>query len=65
MSIEALTSRKNQYILRLRRLAGEAAFRREEGEYVCDGMKLLGEALEKAPRYARCCGRSGPRGLRG
>ena len=47
MSIEALTSRKNQYILRLRRLAGEAAFRREEGEYVCDGMKLLGEALEK------------------
>ena len=42
MSIEALTSRKNQYILRLRRLAGEAAFRREEGEYVCAGMKLLG-----------------------
>lgn len=47
MSIEALTSRKNQYILRLRRLAGEAAFRREEREYLCDGMKLLGEALEK------------------
>ncbi len=47
MSIEALSSRKNQYILRLRRLASEPDFRREEGEFVCDGMKLMKEAVEK------------------
>lgn len=47
MSMETINSRKNQHILRLRRLAGETAFRREAGEFVCDGMKLLKEAVEK------------------
>ena len=47
MNIETISSRKNQYILRLRRLAAESAFRREEREFVCDGMKLLKEAVEK------------------
>lgn len=47
MDIETVSSRKNQYILRLRRLAGESSFRRETGEFVCDGMKLLREAVEK------------------
>jgi TrmH family RNA methyltransferase len=47
MGIEAIGSRKNQYIVRLRKLAGDGAFRREQGEFVCDGIKLLQEALEK------------------
>lgn len=42
--MERITSRKNQYILRLRRLAADGAFRRDEGEYVLDGLKLLREA---------------------
>lgn len=45
--IEPISSRKNQYILHLRALASDGAFRREQGEYLCDGMKLLREALEK------------------
>lgn len=45
MGIETITSRKNQNIVRLRSLAADAAFRREQGEYLCDGMKLLQEAL--------------------
>lgn len=65
MSIEALTSRKNQYILRLRRLAGEAAFRREEGEYVCDGMKLLGEALEKGAEIRSVLWKERAKGVEG
>lgn len=47
MSTETISSRKNQHILRLRRLAAESSFRRETGEFVCDGMKLLREAVEK------------------
>lgn len=42
---ENITSRKNPYIARLRLLAADAAFRREQGEYLCDGMKLLTEAI--------------------
>lgn len=47
MDVQRLTSRKNPIIVRLRALAADAAFRRTEGEYLCDGGKLLTEALEK------------------
>ena len=47
MDVQRLTSRKNPVIVRLRALCADAAFRRAEGEYVCDGGKLLAEALEK------------------
>jgi TrmH family RNA methyltransferase len=47
MNVEAISSRKNQYIVRLRNLSGDGAFRREQGEFLCDGIKLLREALEK------------------
>ena len=43
--MERITSRKNGYIAYLRRLASEGALRRERGETVLDGEKLLGEAL--------------------
>ena len=43
--MEKISSRKNEYIRALRQLAGDAAYRRERGEYLCDGMKTLREAL--------------------
>lgn len=42
--MERITSRKNPYIARLRLLAGSASARRESGETVLDGVKLLAEA---------------------
>lgn len=47
MRPEQISSRRNPQILRLRALAEDGAFRRAEGEYLCDGAKLLTEALEK------------------
>ena len=53
MGIESITSRKNQTIVRLRLLAADGAFRREQGEYLCDGIKLLQEALTQGAEL-RC-----------
>ena len=47
MPVEIITSRKNTLIQRLRALAADSEFRRAEGEYLCDGHKLLTEALDK------------------
>ena len=43
--MEKITSRKNETIRTLRSLTLDGDVRRERGEYVCDGMKLLREAL--------------------
>jgi len=43
--METLTSRKNRIIARVRTLGADRAFREAEGEYVCDGVKLLREAI--------------------
>ena len=51
--LQELTSRKNATIVRLRALAADGAFRRAEGEYLCDGEKLLLEALGKGAQL-RC-----------
>ena len=47
MELERLTSRKNPYIQELRALAADGEYRRRQGQYVCDGMKLLREAVDK------------------
>ena len=44
--MELLTSRKNQIITHLKNLSVDGAYRRETGEFVCDGEKLLRDALE-------------------
>lgn len=44
--METITSRKNPYIVHLRALGRDGAARRASGEYVCDGVKLLREALQ-------------------
>lgn len=43
--MERITSRKNSFITHVRRLAAERAYRTEQGEYICDGVKTLKEAL--------------------
>ena len=44
--MEKITSRKNAMIAHLRALASDGAYRRARGEFLCDGLKLLGEAKE-------------------
>jgi TrmH family RNA methyltransferase len=44
--MEIIRSRKNPHIVRFRELSGSGAARRQSGEYVCDGLKLLRDALE-------------------
>lgn len=43
--MEMISSRKNPYIRHVRQLAADGAYRREQGEYLCDGQKTLREAL--------------------
>ena len=43
--MERITSRKNAYIRRLRLLSTDGDYRREQGEFLCDGIKTLREAL--------------------
>jgi TrmH family RNA methyltransferase len=40
-----IKSRKNPLIAHFRKLGADAAYRRESGEFLCDGEKLLGEAI--------------------
>lgn len=48
--MECITSRKNPYIAHLRALGRDNAARRACGEYVCDGLKLLREAMQSGAR---------------
>lgn len=43
--MEHITSRKNRIITQLRSLSSDAAYRRACGEFVCDGLTTLREAL--------------------
>ena len=45
MTAERITSRKNRYITHVRALASDADYREAAGEFLCDGAKLLTEAL--------------------
>lgn len=51
--METITSRKNPLCTHLRKLAAEGKYRRETGEFLCDGPKLLAEALHWAPQTVR------------
>lgn len=44
--MEYITSRKNNKILHLKKLAADRGYRREHGEYACTGAKLLEEAAK-------------------
>ena len=43
--METLNSRKNNFIQHLRKLSADRAYRTEQGEYICDGIKTLREAM--------------------
>ena len=44
--MERITSRKNELAAHIRKLSGSRSARRAAGEFVCDGPKLLAEALK-------------------
>ena len=44
--MERITSRKNELVAHIRKLRGSRSARRAAGEFVCDGPKLLAEALK-------------------
>ncbi len=46
IDMERITSRKNTLVTHIRKLAADGAYRRTQGEFVCDGEKLLREALQ-------------------
>ncbi len=46
MQVETITSRQNALMTHLRKLASSRSYREEKGEYLCDGVKLLQEALK-------------------
>ena len=47
--MERITSRQNPLITRLRRLGAEKKARRAQGVFLCEGTKLVGEALRWGP----------------
>ncbi len=44
--MERITSRQNALMTHIRKLNSSRAYRRESGEYLCDGVKLLEEAVK-------------------
>ena len=44
--MERITSRRNDRIIHMKKLGADRAYRRESGEFLCDGIKLLREALD-------------------
>lgn len=62
--MERITSRANPLITHIRKLLRDRAYRRETGEFVCDGVKLLEEALRwGADLTAVLCTGDAPAGL--
>jgi len=54
--MEQITSRKNPLITHIRKLTSDRAYRRECGEYIGDGVKLLAEAVRwNAPLSCVVC----------
>jgi len=46
MNAETITSRQNSLMTHLRKLASSRSYRKKSREYLCDGTKLLAEALK-------------------
>ena len=65
MGIETISSRRNRFILRLRNLAADGTSRRTAGEYLCDGMKLLKEAVEKGAEIRSILWKEHPETVKG
>ena len=46
MNVEQITSRRNPLMTHIRKLGSSRAYRTEHGEYLCDGIKMLEEAMK-------------------
>ena len=53
---ERITSRQNKTIKYVRALSGDKALRQEKKEFVCDGEKLLSEAIAENADIKRKAG---------
>ena len=60
-----ISSRKNEYIRHLRQLAAERSYRAERGEYLCDGLKLLKEAVQFGARVTSVLWKQAPQSVPG
>ena len=60
--MEAITSRKNKIVCHLRSLASDGAYRSTVGEYICDGVKTLREALDNGAQLGCVLWREQPSG---
>lgn len=57
--LQRITSRQNEYIRHLRLLAADSKYRYSSGEFVCDGGKLLEEALKAGAEITSALFRDG------
>ena len=57
--MEKITSRKNTVVAQFRTLAKDADARTESGEFVCDGAKMLAEALASGQEITSVLWRAG------
>jgi TrmH family RNA methyltransferase len=46
MNVEQITSHRNALMTHIRKLGSSRAYRMEHGEYLCDGVKMLQEAIQ-------------------
>ena len=46
MPVEIITSRQNSLLVHIRKLAASRSYRSEHREYLCDGLKMLEEAIK-------------------
>jgi len=46
MTVERITSRSNKLVTHIRKLVSSRSYRLSQGEYLCDGVKMLEEALK-------------------
>ncbi len=63
--METVTSRKNAWIRRFRLLSDDGDYRRSEGQFVCDGIKTLHEALGAGARVTAVIWRGEPQEIEG
>ena len=54
MAVEYITSLHNPLIRHLRKLQSSRSYRRESREFICEGWKLLEEAIKWFPHINDC-----------
>lgn len=63
--MDNISSRKNAYIAHVRSLAADGDYRRRHGEYLCDGVKTLLEAVRFGAEISSVLWKEAPRNIEG